>query len=243
MAGHSKFANIKHKKEREDNKRGKLFTKLGREITVAVKESGKDVEFNPRLRLAIAKAKAFNMPKENIDRALKKGAGEGAGGDLEEVKYEGYGPGGVAFVVHALTDNRNRTASEVRHAFNKFGGSLGESGAVSWIFDRCGLIILEKDGIDEEEIVDFVLENGAKDFEMAEDIYIFCEMDKLYSLEKKCSNKYKVKEIVANYFIPKNFIKLDKESYEKVLKMAEHIENLDDVQDLYYNSEEDVEDN
>ena len=235
MAGHSKFANIKHKKEREDNKRGKVFTRLAREIVVAVKEGGKELEFNPRLRVAIDRAKGANMPKDNIDRAIKKGAGEIEGGELVEIRYEGYGPGGVAFIVTALTDNKNRTASEVRHAFNKYGGSLGETGSVGWIFEKHGLIVLENSGVGEEEIMDLVVENNLDDFEIAEgDIYLFCSAQDLYKNVEVCSSKYKVKE-AKFHLLPSNFVDADSELKDKIENMSNHLEGLDDTQEVFCN--------
>jgi YebC/PmpR family DNA-binding regulatory protein len=162
MAGHSKWANIRHRKAAQDAKRGKLYTKLAREITVAAREGGGDPEFNPRLRAAIEKAKKFNMPKENIERAIKRGTGEIAGETYEEITYEGYGPGGVAIIVKCLTDNRNRTASEVRHAFSKYGGNLGTSGCVSWMFERKGIITVSTEKYDEDTVMMAAVEAGAE---------------------------------------------------------------------------------
>ncbi|RUM88407.1 MAG: YebC/PmpR family DNA-binding transcriptional regulator, partial [Thermovibrio sp.] len=163
MAGHSKWANIRHKKAAQDAKRGKIFTKLAREITVAAREGGGDPEKNPRLRAAIEKARKFNMPKENIERAIKRGTGEIAGESYEEVTYEGYGPGGVAIIVKCLTDNRNRTAAEVRHAFSKHGGNLGTSGCVSWMFERKGVISIPAENYDEDTVMMAAIEAGAED--------------------------------------------------------------------------------
>ncbi|MGD9001027.1 MAG: YebC/PmpR family DNA-binding transcriptional regulator, partial [Anaerolineae bacterium] len=163
MAGHSHWANIKHQKRREDHRRGKLFTKLVREITVAARQGGGDPEFNLQLRLAIDKAKDGNMPKENIERAIKRGTGELEGTNLEEIVYEGYAPNGVAVLVHTVTDNRNRTASQLRNAFSDRGGSLAEAGAVQWQFDRKGYIAVNYDGIDEEDVFDKAVEAGAEE--------------------------------------------------------------------------------
>src|SRR5690554_2321517 len=171
MAGHSKWANIKRKKEKTDAQRGKIFTKLGREIAVAVKEGGSDPDTNPRLRDAIAKAKSSNMPNDNIQRSIKRASGELGSVTYDEVNYEGYGPNGVAIIVEALTDNRNRTASEIRHIFDRSGGSLGATGCVAWMFDRKGVIIVENnDDLDEEALIMDALEAGAEDVEDSDEI-------------------------------------------------------------------------
>lgn len=171
MAGHSKWSNIKHKKEKTDAQRGKIFTKLGREIAVAVKEGGSDPESNSRLRDAIAKARAANMPNDNIQRSIKRASGELGSVTYDEVIYEGYGPNGVAVIVEALTDNRNRTASEIRHIFDRSGGSLGATGCVAWMFDRKGVIIVENnDDLDEEALIMDALEAGAEDVEDSDEI-------------------------------------------------------------------------
>ncbi len=172
MAGHSKWSNIKHKKGKEDAKRAKEFTKLGRSIMVAAREGGPDPEYNPALKAAIEKAKAANMPNDNIERAIKRGSGELEGGNFEEIVYEGYGPGGIAVFVSCLTDNRNRTASEVRHAFDKYGGNLGQTGCVSFMFDRKGLLVIDKkESIDEEELMLQAIDLGAEDFNSEDDFY------------------------------------------------------------------------
>ena len=172
MAGHSKWNNIKNKKGKMDAQRGKMFTKLGRYITVAAREGGDDPEYNAALKSAIEKAKAENMPNDNIERAIKKGMGDLEGANYEEITYEGYGPSGVAVFVDCLTDNRNRTASDVRHAFDKFGGNLGSTGCVGWMFDRKGLLVIEKsDDIDEEELMMQSIEAGAEDFSPEDDVY------------------------------------------------------------------------
>ena len=163
MAGHSKWANIKHKKAKEDAKRGQVFTKVGRKITVAAKEGGPDPETNVRLRLAIDEARAVNMPNDNIERAIARAVGGLEGAIYSEVLYEGYGPGGVAIMLDTLTDNRNRTAGEVRHLFSKYGGNLGESGCVAWMFERRGLLVVEREGADEDEVMLLALEAGAVD--------------------------------------------------------------------------------
>lgn len=233
MAGHSQFANIKRKKEKEDSKRGKIFTVLAKEITIGVKIGGKDPNFNPRLRLAIAKAKSSNMPKENIDKAIKKGSGELEGGNLTEVRYEGYGPGGVAVIVDALTDNKNRTASEVRYAFAKFGGALGEAGSVSWNFDKFGIIEIEKDQIDEEKLMVLAIEAGATDVMIDEIYLVLTKPEDLYEVNDKINLG---KAHIG--MIPRDFVKVeDAETVESLEKMLNHIDNLDDVQESYNNWE------
>ena len=186
MAGHSKFKNIMHRKGAQDKKRAKIFSRLGREISVAVKEGGPDPEKNIRLRSAIVSAKSLNMPKDNIERAIKKGEGNDPDNNYEEVRYEGYGPDGVAIIVEALTNNKNRTAAEVRPTFSKYGGNLGETGSVSFGFKRLGSITLKKNDIDEEELFDFIVENGSEDYELNEDEYNIYVIKKYYiSLIKK----------------------------------------------------------
>ena len=239
MAGHSKWANIKHKKGAADAKRGKLFTKLGKEITIAVKTGGgKDVTFNPRLRLAIEKAKEANMPKDNIERAVKKGAGELDGGELVEVRYEGYGPGGVAVIVDALTDNKNRTAGEVRHAFSKFGGSLGETGSVGWMFDKKGLILVAKDKGNEEDIIDRSLKAGADDISSDDENFfaIYTQVSDLYSVKDQLEKDVKVEHAELS-MIPNNTTSLEGDALETFNIFVEHTDNLDDTQHIYTNLE------
>ncbi len=237
MAGHSQFANIKHKKEKEDAKRAKVFTKLAREITVATREGGKDANFNPRLRLSIEKAKEANMPKDNIERAIKKGAGELGSEIIEEVRYEGYAPGGVAVIVDAVTDNRNRTASEVRHAFNKNGGSLGETGSVSWSFKKLGIFEIEKENVIEEEIMEFALNNSAEDFKVTSDSFIIvCTPNSFYSFSENLEKRFKIKNSSIS-MISNNLINLEGEEKENVLNLIEALESLEDVQEVYSNLE------
>lgn len=234
MAGHSKFANIKHKKGKEDSKRGKLFTKIGREITIAAKLGGDDINFNSRLRHAIDKAKVANMPKANIDKAIKKGAGKDSSEDLFEVRYEGYGPKGVAVVIEALTDNKNRTASEVRHAFNKFNGSLGESGSLSWIFDKKGLIT-SSDDIDEDNMLDIVLSSGGEDFTKESDtFFIVTSPEDLYKVHDNISKDIKVDKAEIS-MIPKNFIEVKEDDLEDLDKFMDFVNDLEDVQEIYTN--------
>ena len=185
MAGHSKWANIKHKKAKQDQARGKLFTRLSKDITLAAKQGGGDPDTNFRLRLAVNAAKAANMPNDTIDKAIKRGTGALGGQNLEEVVYEGYGPGGVAILVNALTDNRNRTAGEVRFIFSKNGGNLGTDGCVAWMFDRQGVILAENpNGISEDDILMAALDAGATDVEIDEEVEVLMEPDKLEAVEK-----------------------------------------------------------
>ncbi len=191
MAGHSKFKNIMHRKGAQDKKRAKIFSRLGREISVAVKEGGPDSEKNIRLRSAISSAKSLNMPKDNIERAIRKGEGNDPDSNYEEVRYEGYGPEGVAIIVEALTNNKNRTAAEVRSTFSKYGGNLGETGSVSFGFKRLGNITLNKIGIKEEELFDFIIEHGSEDYEANDDEYnIYCDQKILHELNQKIIKRF-----------------------------------------------------
>ncbi|WP_457568727.1 YebC/PmpR family DNA-binding transcriptional regulator [Desulfurobacterium sp.] len=236
MAGHSKWANIKHKKAAQDAKRGKIYTKLAREITVAAREGGGDPEFNPRLRAAIEKAKKFNMPKENIERAIKRGTGEIAGETYEEVTYEGYGPGGVAIIVKCLTDNRNRTASEVRHAFSKHGGNLGTSGCVSWMFERKGVITINAEGKDEEEVMMVAIDAGAEDFvNEDEQFVIYTRPQDVENVKKALEEAGVTVEEAKVDLVPQSTTRVEGETAQKVLKLLEVLEDLDDVQEVYSN--------
>jgi YebC/PmpR family DNA-binding regulatory protein len=238
MAGHSKWANIKHKKAREDAKKGKTFSKLVKEIMVAAKMGGSDPASNPRLRTAIDKAKGENLPADNIERAIKKGAGELEGVNYEEGVYEGYGPGGVAVLVNFMTDNRNRTASDVRHAFTKHGGSLGQSGSVAWMFEQKGLFTFDIDSISEEALMEAALEAGAEDmvpnkddglFEVYTDPSDFHQVKTSYD---ESGLKYSESDISM---IPKNTVKVECKTAQQVLRLLEDLEDLDDVQTVYAN--------
>ena len=236
MAGHSKWANIRHRKAAQDAKRGKIYTKLAREITVAAREGGGDPETNPRLRAAIERARKFNMPKENIERAIKRGTGEIAGESYEEVTYEGYGPGGVAIIVKCLTDNRNRTASEVRHAFSKHGGNLGTSGCVSWMFERKGVITIPADKYDEDEVMMAAIESGADDVVKEEGKFIiYTEPSSLEEVRKGIADSGIEIEEAKLDLIPNTTTKVEGETAEKVLKLLMALEDLDDVQEVYSN--------
>ncbi len=240
MAGHSKWHNIKHKKMAQDQKRGKIFTKVLREIFVAVKQGGANPDNNPRLRLAIEMAKEAKMPKENIERAIKKASGELSGESMEEVFFEGYGPGGVALYIAAITDNRNRTASQIRALLTKYGGSLAEVGAVSWIFDRMGIISLSKQDLAgaKDEIVDFAIENGAQDInEDDETLNIYCDPKDFENLKNALSGKGFKWERAEITFVPKSTVKVSGKGAEALLKLMDALDDNDDVQKVWANFE------
>lgn len=240
MAGHSKWSNIKHKKGKEDAKRAKEFTKLGRSIMVAAREGGPDPEYNPALKAAIEKAKAANMPNDNIERAIKRGSGELEGSNFEEIVYEGYGPGGIAVFVSCLTDNRNRTASEVRHAFDKYGGNLGQTGCVSFMFDRKGLLVIDKkESIDEEELMLQAIDLGAEDFNSEDDFYEIITSPENFNQVRDAlsSNGYEF-SMAELAFLPQNTSELkDEEDIKNMVKLIEMLEDNDDVQNVYHNWE------
>jgi len=236
MAGHSKWANIKHRKARQDASRGKVWTKVIREITVAAK-GGPEPDDNPRLRLALEKANAANMPKDTIKRAIEKGSGTGETGALEEIVLEGYGPGGVAILVEAMSDNRNRTVAEVRHAFSKFGGNLGTDGSVSYLFNKIGIIHLNKE-FSEEEIMDFVIEYEADDFIEEDEFYeIVTSPSSLHAIVDKMKEN-NIDSINAELTLrPETTVLIDEEMSEKVIKLMNHMDDLDDVQEVHTNAE------
>ncbi|MDK2897182.1 MAG: hypothetical protein PWP04_1302 [Candidatus Atribacteria bacterium] len=238
MSGHSKWSQIKHKKAKTDLARGKAFSKLIRLITVSAREGGGNLENNSRLRLVVQKAREMNMPQENIEKAIKKGTGELEGVNYEEVAYEGYGPGGVAIMVEATTDNRNRTTAEIRHLFNKHGGSLGESGCVSWVFERKGLISFERGKVDEEEIMMIAIEAGAEDVRTGEttlDIITAADdFEKVRAAIDQQGLEYAVAQVTM---IPKTTVNLDEQQARQVLKLIDLLEDHDDVQDVYANFE------
>ncbi len=238
MAGHSKWANIKHKKAANDKKRGKIWTKLLREVTVAAKEGGGDIESNPRLRLATDKANGANVPKDTIDRAIKRGAGAGEGDNYDEIRYEGYGPGGTAIIVDCMTDNRNRTASEVRHAFTKHGGNLGTDGSVAYMFKKQGIISYAP-GADEDAIMEAALEAGAEDIVTNDDgtVDVLTTPDTFSSVnEMMLAAGLESNSAEVTYSADTN-AELDEETAEKLLKMIDTLEDLDDVQEVYTNAE------
>ena len=236
MAGHSKWANIKHRKARQDASRGKVWTKVIREITVAAK-GGPDPDDNPRLRLALDKANAANMPKDNIKRAIEKGSGTGETGALEEIIFEGYGPGGVAILVETMSDNRNRTVSDVRHAFSKFGGNLGTDGSVSYLFNKIGIIHISKD-TSEEELMDIVLESGADDLiDEGEYFEIITSSTNLSNVLESLKNN-SIDNINAELTLrAETSVAIDQEMSEKVLKIMDFMDELDDVQEVHTNAE------
>ena len=237
MSGHSKWSTIKRKKEKTDSQRAKIFTKVGREISVAVREGGPDPDSNPKLRDAIAKAKANNVPNENIERIIKKASGEGSSENYEQIIYEGYGPGGVAVIVEALTDNRNRTAADVRHYFDKYGGKMGQSGSVMFIFEKQGIIIVDKENVSEEKLMEDALEAGAVDFLTAEEYFDIRTAPNDVGAVREALGKmgYKLLSAEAEY-VPNTEVKLEKEEdIKNMLKMLEMFEDNDDVQNVWHN--------
>lgn len=239
MAGHSKWKNIQHRKGAQDAKRGKIFTKIAIEITVAARAGGGNPDDNPRLRAALAKAKAANMPKDNCTRAIKKGTGEGDGANYVEKTYEGYGPGGVAVFLECLTDNINRTVSEVRHAFSKFGGNLGTDGSVAWMFQRKGVIVFEKEKIgDFDTFFEKALENGADDVkEEDEQIEVVCETEAFNNLKTALDEICDEPAFCELTWIPDNLNAIDADKVESLEKMIGILEDNDDVQNVYHNAD------
>ncbi|MFB9134395.1 YebC/PmpR family DNA-binding transcriptional regulator [Vibrio sp. AK197] len=238
MAGHSKWANIRHRKAAQDAKRGKIFTKLIREIVVAAKESGGDVENNPRLRAAIDKALSNNMTRDTINRAVSRGAGGEGDDNMETVIYEGYGPGGTAVMVECMTDNRNRTVSGVRHAFSKAGGNLGTDGSVNYLFDKKGVISYAP-GLSEDEVMEVALESGAEDIETAEDgsIDVYSEPAE-FGIVKDALDKAGFEADNAEVsLIPSTKAELDADTAPKLLRLIDALEDLDDVQEVYHNGD------
>ena len=238
MSGHSKWNNIKRKKEKTDAQKGRIFTKIGREIAVAVKAGGPDPVSNPRLGDVIAKAKAANMPNDTISRSIKRASGEDANVVYDSITYEGYGAGGVAVVVEALTDNRNRTASDVRHCFSKCGGSLGTTGSVSWMFDRKGVFVIDAEGKDADEVMMLALDAGAEDFSDGdEEFEITCDPADFHAVRtglEEAGLEFLSAEIVM---LPQNTVAIDAETQVKFEKMIDMLEESDDVQNIYHNAE------
>ncbi|MFW5873327.1 MAG: YebC/PmpR family DNA-binding transcriptional regulator [Bacillota bacterium] len=238
MAGHSKWANIKHKKQKEDRRRAKLFSKLSKRIAVAAREGGGDPEMNSELRMVIDKARDNNMPNENIERAIKRGTGELDGVEYESFDYEGYGPEGVALYLEITTDNRNRAASEIRHILSDNGGNLGESGCVAWMFDRKGQLVLDNsnDSFDEDEVLLEALEAGAEDVKLEGDIIrILTDPKEFISVKEELEeNNYEFKDSDI-VMIPNNTVDLDKSGAKKVLNLMDELEDHDDVQEIYAN--------
>ncbi len=238
MAGHSKWANIKHRKAAQDKKRGKLYTKIIREITVAARLGGGDVNDNPRLRASVEKALAANMPKDTIDRAVQRGAGGGEGSDVEELVYEGYGPGGIAILIEAMTDNRNRTVAEVRHAFSKHAGNLGTDGSVAYLFSKQGMINFAP-GADEEQIMDIALEAGAQDIEAEQDgaLSVVTPWEDLADVVAALRQQDLEPDHSEVTMVPSTTTACDVDLSQKVLKLIDALEELDDVQEVYSNGE------
>lgn len=236
MSGHSKWSTIKRKKGKADAERGRMFTKLIKEITVAAREAGGDEEANPRLRTAVATAKAANMPADNIKRAIQKGTGELPGTTYESITYEGYGPGGVAVYVEVLTDNKNRTVAEIRHIFTKYNGNLGENGCVAWMFDKTGIIQVDTDKCDEDTLMEIALEAGATDLTIEGDLYeIVTPWNDLESVRSAIEAKSIPIASAEVTLVPQNTIKLDEKLATSMLKMYEMLEENDDVQKVYGN--------
>ncbi len=238
MAGHSKWANIQHRKGAQDKKRGKLFTKLIREITVAAKMGGGDLDANPRLRLAIDKAKAQSMPKDNIERAIKRGSGETDGDDFNEIRYEGYGPGGTAVMVDCLTDNRNRTVADVRHAFSKFGGNLGADGSVNYLFNQVGQLLFDTVS-DEDAVMEAAIEAGAEDVIVDDDgsIEVLTEPDEFEHVRDKMLAAGLRPESAQITMRASTNAELGVQEASSMIKMLEMLEDLDDVQEVYSNAD------
>ena len=240
MAGHSKWANIKHRKGAQDAKRGKIFTKIIKEITIASRLGGGDLDANPRLRKAVSNAKSSNMSADKIERAIKKGTGELEGVAYEEITYEGYGPGGVAIIINVITDNKNRTVAEVRHILSKYGGNLGESGSVSWMFDTKGQIILESDS-DDDIVLEDALDAGADDLEIDASIYyIITKPNSLMDVRDILEDSGYIIRSAEIEMIPKTLQKLEGQDASSAIKLLDILEDNDDINKLYSNLDVDV---
>lgn len=236
MSGHSKWASIKHKKGAVDAKRGKIFSKLIKEITVAARLGGGDPMGNPRLRSAIQAAKAENMPKDNIERAIKKGTGELEGTSYEEVNYEAYGPGGVAVMIDCLTDNKNRTVADLKHIFDRHGGSLGEPGCVSWIFKKRGLIVFARNKVEEEKLFDLALEAGAEDIDEGEtEFEVITDPSDFESVKKAFDDAGLTYTLSEISMVPQNTVNLEGKGAEQMLNLMEALEDNDDISHVYAN--------
>ena len=237
MSGHSKWNNIKRKKEKTDGARAKVFTKIGREIAVAVKEGGGNPASNSKLAALIAKAKANSVPNDNIQRIIKRAEG-GDKTEYEAITYEGYGPGGVALTVECLTDNRNRTAADVRHAFSKNGGNLGETGCVAWMFNRKGIFVIDSEGHDEEELTMLALEAGAEDLKVEDDSFVIYTAPEDYDTVEAALADANIETMVSKItMVPDNTIALEGDNAVKMQKMLDALDDLDDVQDVYHNAD------
>jgi len=236
MSGHSKWSSIKHKKGATDAKRGKIFSRLIKEVTVAARLGGGDPGGNPRLRTAIQAAKAENMPKDNIERAIKKGTGELEGTSYEEVNYEGYGPGGVAMLIDCLTDNKNRTVADIKHLFDRHGGNLGEPGCVAWMFEKKGLIILEKEKVDEEALLDVALEAGAEDVKDGEtEFEVVMESSDFEAVRTAFDTAGMTYTLAETSMIPQNTIKLEGKKANQMLNLMDALEDHEDISQVYAN--------
>lgn len=237
MSGHSKWSTIKRKKGAIDAKRGQIFTKIIKEITLAARLGGGDIEGNSRLRQAVLAAKEENMPKDNIERAIKKGIGGGEGAaSYEEITYEGYGPGGAAVLVEIMTDNKNRTVAEIRHIFSKHGGNLGENGCVAWMFTKKGSIVIDKKAIDEDTLMELALEAGAEDVKSEDDEYEVITSPASFETVKKAIEAKGIKHLAARIdMISSNTVRLEANKAEQMLKLMEKLEDNDDVQNVYAN--------
>jgi len=236
MSGHSKWSTIKHKKAAKDAKRGKIFTKLIKEITVAARMGGGDINANPRLRTAVLTARSNSMPSDNIDRAIKKGTGELEGVTYEEIQYEGYGPGGVAIIAQVLTDNKNRTVSEIRRMFTKHGGNMGETGCVGWMFDKKGILTIDKSQIDEDRLMDIALDAGAEDVRDEGEVFEVVTQPEDFEKVKERLDQEKIAIASGQVsLVPKNTVDVDAKNVEQVLKLSEELEDHDDVQNVAAN--------
>ena len=238
MAGHSKWANIKHKKAAQDAKKGKVFTKIIKELTIVSRDGGSDPGSNPRLRQAVSLAKSANMPNDTIDRAIKKGAGELDGINYEEILYEGYGPGGIAIIMNTLTDNRNRTVAEIRHLMNKYGGNLGEAGSVSWMFRQKGQIIIDAKSINEETFIENVIDLEIEDLQTKKyEFTILTKPSYLFQIVDQIEKKgYSIKSSTLEY-IAKSYVKIEGSMVDKAITLMDCLDSHDDVQNIYSNLE------
>ncbi len=237
MSGHSKWSSIKHKKARADAARGKIFTRVIKEITVAARMGGGDIDMNPRLRTAVQAAKGANMPAKNIENAIMKGTGELPGVVYDEVVYEGYGPAGVALYLNILTDNKNRTVAEIRHLLSKYGGNLGETGCVAWMFEKKGLLRVSKENYDEEELFLISVDAGAEDMKTDDDEFydIYTESDNLETVQSALEESSVIVATAERTMIPQNTVKLEDKSAEQMIKLMDILDDHDDIQDVYAN--------
>ena len=242
MSGHSKWSNIKHRKGKNDALKAKITTKISREITVAVKAGGTDPTGNMRLKLALQKARENNIPKDNIQRAIDKGAGAGDANNYEEITYEGYGPGGAAILVEVMTDNRNRAAADVRHAFSKRGGNLGESGSVNWMFKRKGVFVIPQEGNDEETLTLLALDAGAEDIKVEDDVFVIYTLPEDYdAVESALAEASIATDMAQITMVPDTNMELTGDDAVNMQRVLDMLEDLDDVQDVYHNAIMDVE--